>query len=45
METNLFLDVIEGIRRVDGEADEDDMGIGVAEGTKTIVVFLTGGIP
>lgn len=41
----LFLDVIKGIRRVDGEADEDDVGVGIAEGPETIVVFLASGIP
>jgi hypothetical protein len=43
--TDLLLYVIQRIRRVDGEADEDDMGIGVAEGSETIIVFLAGRIP
>ena len=43
--TNLLLNVIERVRRVDGEANENDVGIGVGERAKAIVVFLTGGIP
>lgn len=39
------MDVVERIGRVDGEADEDDVRVGVGEGTETIVIFLTGGIP
>lgn len=41
----LLLDVVERIGRVDGEADKNDMRIRVREGTKTVVIFLTGGIP
>ena len=43
--TNLLLHVVEGIGGVNREADEDDVGVGVGEGTETIVVFLAGGIP
>lgn len=42
---DLFLDVVEGIRRVDGEADEDDMGVGIGQGTKTVVILLTSRVP
>ena len=41
----LLLDVIEGVGRVDGKADEDDVRIGVGEGSETVVVLLAGGIP
>jgi hypothetical protein len=41
----LLLDVIEGIRRVDCEADEDDVGVWVAEGSEPIIVFLARRIP
>ena len=37
--------VIEGIWRVDRETNENDMGVGIAEFSKTIEIFLTGGIP
>ena len=43
--THLLLHVVKRIRRVDSETDEDDVGVGVAEGSKPIVVFLTGSIP
>ena len=41
----LVLDVIEGVGRVDAEADEDDVRFGVGEGAQALVVFLAGGIP
>jgi len=44
-ETYLLLDVIEGIRRVDREADEDNMRVGVGERPQSIVILLSGGIP
>jgi hypothetical protein len=43
--TNLLLNVIQGIRRVYGETNEDDMGIRVGEGSETVVVLLSGRIP
>ena len=43
--THLLLDVVEGVGRVDGKADQDDVGVGVAEGPESVVVFLAGGIP
>lgn len=39
----LLLDVLERVGVVDGEADEDDMGVGVGKGTQTIVVLLACG--
>ena len=41
----LLLHVIKGIRRVDSEADKDDVGIRVGQGTETVVIFLTSRIP
>ena len=43
--TDLFLDVIQRVRRVDGETDENNMGVGVAERPQTVIVFLTSSIP
>jgi hypothetical protein len=42
---HLLLDVVEGIGGVDGEADQDDMRVGVRERTETIVVLLSSRIP
>lgn len=39
------LDVVEGRRTGNGEADQEDIGLGVREWPKTIVVFLSGRIP
>lgn len=41
----LIHDIVEGIRAVDSEADEDEVGLRVGEGTETIVFFLAGGVP
>lgn len=41
----LLLHVVQGIRGVDGEADEDDVRIRVRERTEAVVVFLASGIP
>ena len=43
--TCLLLHVIEGVWRVDGKADQDDMGVGVRQRPQAIVVFLSRGIP
>lgn len=45
METHLLLDVIKGIRRIDREANQNDMGVRVGERTESVVVFLTRRIP
>jgi hypothetical protein len=44
-ETNLLLHVVQGVGGVDGEADEDDVRVGVGERAESVVVFLAGGIP
>lgn len=41
----LLLNVIERVGAVDGEANKDNVGVGITERTETIVVFLAGGIP
>lgn len=38
-------DVLERRRADDAEADEEDVGLRVREGSQSIVIFLTGGIP
>lgn len=43
--TNLLLYVVERVRAVDGKADKDNMGVGVAERAESIVIFLTSRIP
>lgn len=39
------LDVVEGRRRHDAEADEEDVGLGIGKGPKSIVIFLPRRIP
>ena len=41
----LLLDVVERVGRVDGEADEDNMRVGVGQRAQTVVIFLACGIP
>jgi hypothetical protein len=41
----LLLNVVQWIRGIDGEANQDDMGIGITQGSKSIVVFLSRRIP
>jgi hypothetical protein len=43
--TNLFLDVVERIGGVNGETDQNNMGVRVGKRSETIVVFLACGIP
>jgi hypothetical protein len=43
--TYLLRNVVQGVGGVDGEADQDDVGIGVRQGSETVVVLLTGRIP
>lgn len=40
----LFANVLEGSRRDDGEADEEDVGLRVRERAKTVVILLSGSI-
>ena len=42
---NLLLHVVQGIGGVDGEADQDNMGVGIREGAETVIILLTGRIP
>lgn len=41
----LLLDVVKGIWGVDGEANQDNVGVWVGEWAKTIVIFLASSIP
>lgn len=41
----LLLHVVERIGRVDGEADQDNMRIGIRERAETVVIFLASSIP
>lgn len=41
----LLLDVVERIRRVDGEADQNDVRVRVRKRAKTIVILLASSIP
>lgn len=41
----LLLNVVERVGRVDGKANEDNVGVGVGERAETIVILLTGRIP
>lgn len=43
--THLLTDVVQRIRRVDGEADQDDVRVRVGQRAQTVVVLLTGRIP
>lgn len=43
--THLLLYVVERIGRVDGKADQDNVGVGVGERAETVVILLAGGIP
>jgi hypothetical protein len=45
LDAYLFLHVIERIGGVDGEADENNVRVGIRKRAKTIVVFLARGIP
>ena len=44
-ETYLLLYVVERVGRVDGKANQDNVGVGVGERAETVVIFLTSGIP
>lgn len=41
----LLLNVVQRVRGVNGEADQDDMGIGITEWAETVIVLLSGRIP
>lgn len=43
--THLFLDVVKRVGGVNGEADEDDVRVGVRQRTESVVVFLASSIP
>jgi hypothetical protein len=41
----LLLDVVERVGGVNGEADQNDVGVGVGKRSETVVIFLTSRIP
>ena len=41
----LLVDVLEAVRVVDGEAQKEDVGVGVGERPQTVVVLLTRRVP
>lgn len=41
----LLLDVVERVGRVDGEADQDDVRVGVGQRAQPIVILLASSIP
>lgn len=43
--TYLLKDVVQRIRRVDGEADQDDVRVRVRERSETVIIFLASRIP
>jgi hypothetical protein len=43
--TYLLLDVVERVGGVDGEANQDNVRIGVGKRSETVIILLTGGIP
>lgn len=38
-------DVVEGGRADDGEADQEDVGLGIGEGSESVIIFLPRGVP
>ena len=43
--SDLVEDVFKGVGAVDGEADEDEVGLRVGEGPQAVILLLAGGIP
>lgn len=43
--TYLLKDVVQRIRGVDGEADQDDVRVRVRERSETVIIFLASRIP
>lgn len=43
--THLGPDVLKTGRADEGEADQEDVGLGVGQWAESVVIFLTGGIP
>lgn len=43
--SHLLLHVVQRVWRVNGEADKDDVRVGVGERAETVIIFLTSGIP
>jgi hypothetical protein len=43
--TYLLKNVVQRVRRVDSEANQDDVRVGVGEGSETVIIFLSSRIP
>lgn len=43
--TYLVHDILKRVGAVNGETDEEKIGLGVGEWSKSVVLFLTGGVP
>lgn len=43
--TYLVHDILERVGAVNGEADKDDVGLGIREWSQTVVFFLSSSIP
>lgn len=41
----LLKNVVQRVRRVDSEANQDDVRVGVGEGSETVIIFLSSRIP
>jgi len=41
----LLLNIVQGVAGINGEADQDDVGVRVREGAETVVIFLASRIP
>jgi len=44
-ETHLGLDIVKRCAADDGEADQEDVGLRVGQGSQTIIIFLTSSVP
>lgn len=43
--THLMFDIVQGVGRVNGEANEDNVGFGICQGAQPFVVLLSCCIP
>lgn len=43
--TYLLKNVVQRVRRINGEADQDDVRVGVGERSETVIIFLASRIP
>lgn len=43
--TYLLKNIVQRVRRINGEADQDDVRVGVRERSETVIIFLASRIP